>query len=129
MAYISDAGRDDLDAFAARTAATPIGSSDFHGFSRIGLCRTYVFAADNSATAIVAALKAHRTVVYGVDGKVYGDPALIQLADSVPRLRADAMMWLDRGGWLDWVSRIAGVLGMLALVLRRERWSTGRCPR
>ena len=39
---------------------------------------------------------------------------------AYPRLRADSMMWLDRGGWLDWVSRVAGILGMLALVLGRR---------
>ena len=115
MAFIHD-GHDTLDAFSERTAATPIGSSDFHGLGRVGLCRTYVFATDNSAAAIVDALKGHRTVVYGVDGKVYGDRALVRLAESVPRLRAEAMMWLNRGGWLDWLSRIAGILGMLVLV-------------
>jgi len=120
IAYITDQAHADLDAFATRTAATPIGSSDFHGLGRVGLCRTYVFATDNTAAAILAALKARRTVVYGVGGKAYGDPTLLRLADSVPRLRSDATMWLDRGGPLDWLNRICALLGMLALVLGRS---------
>jgi hypothetical protein len=36
----------------------PIGSSDYHFFSPLGICRTFVFAEDDSAGAIVAALRA-----------------------------------------------------------------------
>jgi hypothetical protein len=116
LIYVRDNGQRELERFAARAPMAAIGSSDHHGFGRLGMCRTYVFARDDSAAAIVEALRAHRTVVYGLDGKAYGDPMLVPLADSVPRLRADALAWTGRGGWLDWASRIAGIAGLWMLI-------------
>src|SRR4029079_15208039 len=45
----------DLETCAARAPLAAIGSSDFHGFGRMGMCRTYVFARDDSVEAIVEA--------------------------------------------------------------------------
>jgi hypothetical protein len=106
----------DLERFAARAPLAAIGSSDFHGMGRMGSCRTYVFARDNSAGAILEALRAHRTVVYGPGGKAYGDPALIQLAATHPELRERATTD-ETPGWLDWISRVCGVIGCLGLVV------------
>ena len=58
-----------FEGFAQRTSAAAIGSSDFHGFGRLGLCRTFVFARDTSAEAILEAIRARRTVVYGRNGQ------------------------------------------------------------
>ena len=80
----------------------------------MGLCRTYVFTTDNSASAILDAVRAHLTIVFGKDGQVYGDPALIHFAD---RLRSRAPSAQYRGGALDWFSRIAGVAGLAGLIL------------
>jgi hypothetical protein len=105
----------DLEQFAARGHVAAIGSSDFHGLGRLGECRTYVFARDAGAAAILDALRAHRTVVYGRDGNAYGDPALVALAAAHSELRR----WATEDappGWLDWVSRVCGVIGLGGLV-------------
>jgi hypothetical protein len=79
-----------------------------------------VFARDNSSPAVLEALRAHRTVVYGSKGKAYGDPALIALASGRPELRASATV--DAApGWLDWISRACGVCGLIGLTLGRAR--------
>ena len=61
------------------------------------LCRTFVFARDTSAEAILEAIRAQHTIVYGRNGKAYGDPELIQLtaADSrLPESRASGLFCL-----------------------------------
>lgn len=78
------------------------------------MCRTYVFARAASAAAILDALRTRRTVVYGLGGKAYGDPALVRLAEEHPELRAAATID-ERAGALDWLGRAAGILGMFAL--------------
>jgi len=118
-----DRVQEELEQFAARRAApmTAIGSSDFHGFGPMGLCRTYVFAADASEQAILDAVRARRTVVYGRGGRVYGDPSLVRLAAGAGGFR-DREPAREPAGWLDWVSRIGGVAGLAGL-------ATGRRPR
>jgi predicted metal-dependent phosphoesterase TrpH len=111
-----------FEAFAAQGSFAAIGSSDFHGLSRLGVCRTFVFARENSADAIVDALRAHRTVVYGLDGQAYGDPALIALAATRPELRESATTDARPSAW-DWISRIGGLAGLAGLAAvwgRRE---------
>ena len=69
-----------------------VGSSDYHGFSTLGVCRTLVFVVetahaggigedgrDATERAVLAALRAGRTVVHDLEGRSYGDPALIEL--------------------------------------------------
>ena len=115
IVFGNEENRKDLESFAARASLAAIGSSDFHAFGRVGMCRTYVFARDNTPEAIVEAVRAHRTVVYTGRGKVVGDPALIPLAATVPRLQTDATADAPPGA-ADWISRIAGVVGLLLLV-------------
>jgi predicted metal-dependent phosphoesterase TrpH len=110
----------ELEQFAARAPLAAIGSSDFHGTGRMGMCRTYVFATDATPAAVLEALRAHRTVVYGLEGKAYGDPALIELASARPELRDSAT--IDSApGWLDWMSRVCSMCGLMGLTLRRAR--------
>lgn len=111
-----------LEAFSAGRSWAMIGSSDFHGTGRLGQCRTVVFARDASSTAVLEALRAKRTVVYGLDGKAYGDPELIALAAAHPELRERATTDA-RPGWLDWISRVFGVAGLLGL---SAPWSAAR---
>lgn len=106
-----------LEQFAKRTPAAAIGSSDFHGLGRLGLCRTFVFARDTSAAAIVDAIRAKRTVVYGRDGQAYGDPELITLAAADGRLPKAARPDYSPTG-LDRVSQLLGLAGLAGLVLR-----------
>jgi predicted metal-dependent phosphoesterase TrpH len=110
--YVLETGQRDLEQFAARAPVAAIGSSDAHGLGVMGLCRTYVFATDESERAIVDAVRAHRTVVFGEGGRAYGDPALLQYAN---RLRDRSPDYDSRGGVLDWFSRIAGVAGLAGL--------------
>ncbi len=119
LIYRSDDDQRAFEAFAERAPLAAIGSSDFHGFGRMGLCRTFVFARDDSADAIVDALRRHQTVVYGRGGKAYGDPGLIALAATRPDLRESATVD-PSPGLLDWVSRVSGLIG-LALLLAPER--------
>lgn len=116
LIYLGDGYQSDFERFADRAPLAAIGSSDFHGLGRLGMCRTYVFARDNTADAILDAIRAKRTVVYGRGGKAYGDAALIALAAARPRLRDEATTDAA-SGWLDWISRISGVLGLAGLVL------------
>jgi hypothetical protein len=107
----------DYEGFAARAPVAAIGSSDFHGRGPIGLCRTYVFATEVTERGILDAVRAHRTVVYGRE-RVYGDPALVQLAADAGGFR-DREPMSQPAGWLDWVSRIAGLLGLAGVIARR----------
>ena len=52
-----EAARAALEQFARRTPAAAIGSSDFHGLGRLGLCRTFVFARGNKADDILEAVR------------------------------------------------------------------------
>jgi hypothetical protein len=120
--YESDGVQATLTQFAARTRAAAIGSSDFHGPGRLGLCRTFIFARDNTADAIVEAIRAGRTVVYGRDGTAYGDPELVRLAAVDGRLAAAARPDYPVG-WLDRASRVSGMAGLAGLIVitRRRR--------
>ncbi|HXA51593.1 MAG TPA: PHP-associated domain-containing protein [Candidatus Acidoferrum sp.] len=105
----------DVREFSRRTGAAAIGSSDWHGMGPVGLCRTYVFAQDDSAAAILAAIRARQTVV--VDrGRVFGNMILAQMAGDRLFDRgtpAEASAW----GWLRIASGVCGVAGLLALAL------------
>ena len=43
--YAIDEAQAIFEQFSQRTSAAAIGSSDFHGLGRLGLCRTFVFRA------------------------------------------------------------------------------------
>jgi hypothetical protein len=84
-----------------------------------------VFAASATPLAILDAIRARRTVVYGINGQVYGDPALIDLASAEGRLLGATNPRAD--GALDWISRWAGVAGLLGVALKfntKDRKST-----
>lgn len=114
---------------ASRRAGTPLvalGSSDFHGSSRLGVCRTLVFARARTATSILEAIKAGRVVAVANDGRTAGDPRWLKaLADAgVPSRALDAYNEDAPGAQLGLVERIVAglVLVVLALaVLRRPR--------
>ena len=122
LVFGNDEGQRELEQFAARGQFAAIGSSDFHGLGRMGMCRTYVFAADATPRGILDALRAHRTVVYGEKGRVYGDPSLVQLAATQPALRQQAVEDSAPSG-LDVLSRCLGLAGLASLVLTRTRAS------
>jgi predicted metal-dependent phosphoesterase TrpH len=111
----------ELEEFARRADAAAIGSSDFHGPGRLGMCRTFVFVREATAAGILEAIRARRTVVYGgPEAKAYGDPELIRIAEADGRLRRMAstdypMSLLDR------LSQILGIAGFAPLVITSPR--------
>jgi hypothetical protein len=108
--------RPELEEFAARADAAAIGSSDFRGSGRLGICRTYVFARESTAASILEAIRAKRTVVYGRDQQVYGDPALIRIAEADGRLRelAKPSYPVGTAGRL---SQLLGISGLAFLIV------------
>lgn len=92
-----------------------IGSSDFHYFKPLGVCRTYVFARDTSPAGIVAAVRDGRTVACDARGVTSGPPDLSSVVEA--RCRKDATAPPDG----DTIASRAGTAlawaGLLALVI------------
>jgi hypothetical protein len=72
-----------------RTAAgrnpslAPIGSSDFHFAGTLGECRTYLFVREISQAGVLDAIRDARTVAYGRDGRLFGDPVLVSAVEPL----------------------------------------------
>ena len=115
--YVREKARREIPQFYARKRMTALGDSDYHGVGPMGLCRTYVFAADDSEGAVMEALRAGHTVVYARDGSAYGDAELVRLAAEnglFEKTRPAAPLVLVKisGG-----CGIAGLLGMFVFGL------------
>jgi len=82
----------------------------------VGFCRTYVFARDASQDAVLEAIREKRTVVFGPEGRAYGDPALIDLALHDGRVPVPN----PHDGWLTVLSRVFGLIGLIGLSLLGE---------
>jgi predicted metal-dependent phosphoesterase TrpH len=108
----------ELREFYGRGTLTAIGSSDYHGCGLLGRARTFVFARERTEQGVVDAVRDGRTVVYDRT-RVYGDPAMIELArdagldPGVPELPVP--------GAARFFSRLAAVVGLLAAFLF-NRW-------
>jgi hypothetical protein len=100
-----------------------IGSSDYHFFKAVGLCRTFIFADGADEDAVLRALKAGRTVVRDLEGKMYGDPLMVGLLEKEP-LPAPAEPSYAPESLLDAVGRTIGWLGLLGLVILGKTRST-----
>ena len=111
---VNGRARRDFERFFERARRTAIGSSDYHGLAPMGTCRTYVFATDATEPAILDAIRAGRTVVYGDGNRVYGDPDLIRAASG--QLPGTDAVNAPRNQPLVWISRLAGVVGLLLLI-------------
>jgi hypothetical protein len=110
------------DARAAGLHPTAIGSSDYHGFSMLGLCRTLVFAHGDDEASILEALHAGRTVVFDRDGVAYGDETMIAALQAEPYVpRAHAPYDYSPVDGLDRIGRALGFLGVLGVVVLRPR--------
>ncbi len=97
-----------------------IGSSDYHWGSVLGLCRTLVFVTEPvNESSVLDALRAHRTVVLGGDGRRFGDPTLIDALEREPyEPRAASADYTYRGeGFVDRTLSTLGWLGVLGLVV------------
>jgi hypothetical protein len=90
---VSEHARQDFPRFFARAIAlkpktAAIGSSDFHYFAPVGLCRTYLFVREPTAAGVLDALRAARTVACDALGHAYGPADLVPLVAA--RCRDDA---------------------------------------
>jgi hypothetical protein len=109
-------GARDMREFYQRSPLAAIGSSDYHGVGPLGICRTYVFAQDDSERSILEAVRQRRTVVYDGDGRAWGDPALIRLAADRLRNREPKPSSI-----LDLFSRACGLLGLAGFLISGNR--------
>jgi len=110
VAFQGQESTDEIRAFYRRSGAAAIGSSDWHGMGPLGLCRTFVFAKDDTEDSILAAIRARRTVV--IDrGQVFGNLELAKLAGD--RLRQPR----PAPGRLQRISAVCGVLGLFGIAL------------
>ena len=112
------------NALASGHRLTAIGSSDYHFFSPLGVCRTLVFARGDGEGAVLEALRTRRTVVFDLEGKAYGDPEMIALLEKEPYEMRPQDYGYRGSGALDRVARALGWLGLLGLILfgsRRRR--------
>jgi hypothetical protein len=116
IVYGNNQGARELPEFYQRAPLAAIGSSDYHGVGPLGLCRTYVFARDDSEQSILDAIRQRHTVVYDGDGRAWGDPQLIQLAAGRLREREP-----EPSGSLDLFSRAAGLLGLIGILISGNR--------
>jgi hypothetical protein len=116
LAYVRPPAYLQFQQFYARKRLTAIGDSDFHGLGPVGMCRTFVFARDNSPSAIVDAVRAGHTVVYDLDGRAYGDPDLIRLASQDSRF-AELISPDPPPSFLVILSRFSGLAGLFILIL------------
>ena len=90
----------------------PIGSSDFHFHAPVGLCRTYVFAREINANAVIEAIRAGRTVAVDDSGRLTGAPGLVRLAAHRPVGGLEPPSVAQR---LAMVSLWLGLLGLVIL--------------
>ncbi len=114
---------DDMVAFFERPGAKPltaVGSSDYHFFRTLGVCRTEVLVKARTPEAVLAALRDGDTRVTAPDGRRFGRWG----ADEPPTPREPIGYGATDG--LDGVTRVLGWLGVVGLSLfgvrgRRER--------
>lgn len=99
---------------------TVIGSSDYHFGGSLGLPRTLVFAASDSADDVLAALKAGRTVVTFADGSVWGDAECRRLLAAEPYTPRVIDYANTPTGPIDAAARALGLLGLAGLVFFRR---------
>jgi hypothetical protein len=122
--YVREKAHRAIREFYARKPMTATGDSDYHGLGPMGLCRTYVFAADDSEGAVMKALRAGHTVVYERDGRAYGDPELVRLAaENGLYERTRAAMGPGAMVRISGVCGMAGLVGMFVFGLGRVRSS------
>jgi hypothetical protein len=115
LGYIDEKHRHAFERFYTRGGMTPVASSDYHGLGPIGLCRTYVFAQDDSEQAVLDALRAGRTVVFDRE-RIYGDPVFRELAR-----RGGLPESAPKHGALAVISAVCGIVGMLVAILAMRR--------
>lgn len=92
-----------------------IGSTDFHHFAPLGLCRTYLLVKTATAAGVLDAIRAGSTVACDGRGNAYGPAALVELVRD--RCTREALATPGRTTWTDRCATSCVWLGLLALVI------------
>jgi hypothetical protein len=98
-----------------------IGSSDFHFFGALGVCRTHLFVRERSAKAVLEAIKNGRTVTFGPDGRAFGDRELVALLEREPLPARNVGPGYPPESMFDALARTLVWLALVGLVLIRPR--------
>lgn len=109
------------DAKASGHFLTPLGNSDYHFGSVLGLTRTYLFTRGDTAKDVVDAIREKRTVVFDLEGKGYGDPELVAALEAEPLAPRDVDYGYRSTSALDAIGRTLGFLGLLGVLLFRDK--------
>lgn len=115
LIYATVHGYAEVQQFFEHAHVAAIGDSDYHGTGPMGICRTFVFAKDDSEASILDAIRAGHTVAIDRDGRAYGESRLIALMSNVDVAQLNPS-FLDPG-WMARASAGCGLLGLLALFL------------
>lgn len=102
-------------AIALNPRVAAIGSSDFHYFGPVGICRTYVFVRERTADGVLEALRAGRTAACDGRGRVYGPPGFTSLVAD--RCRQDQSSPPDGDTAASRAGTVLAWAGLLALVV------------
>lgn len=109
------------DGLAAGQKLVPVGSSDYHFFSPLGVTRMLVLATSDSEADILDALRVGRTIVYDRDGRGYGDPKMIEALEKEPYSMRDQDYNYRGSGPLDVIARTLGFFALAGLFLFGRR--------
>jgi hypothetical protein len=74
-----------------RPGMAAIGSTDFHTFAPLGLCRTYLFVGERTEAGVLDAIRHGRTVACDGTGASYGPARLVSFVAEQCRLDATAV--------------------------------------
>jgi hypothetical protein len=107
------------EALSAHPSIAAIGSSDFHTWAPIGLCRTYLFVRSPTVGGVLEAIRAGRTVACDGEGATYGPAMLSGIVRDA--CREDASAPAEGDGLLTRGSALVTWLSLLALVLAGPR--------
>jgi hypothetical protein len=100
-----------------------IGSSDFHSFAPLGLCRTFVFARSATSAGVLDAIRAGSTAACDGRGHAYGPAHLVELIRA--ECLAAARSPMDNASWIHRVATAAVWLALCALVLLGPGFEAG----
>jgi hypothetical protein len=109
---------------AAGKRLTAIGSSDYHFFHALGVCRTILFVKEANEAGVMEAILSARTVVYGPEGETFGDPEMIALLAADPLPKKNTAPGFDAVDGFDAFFRTSAWLGVLAFILFKRRRSS-----
>jgi hypothetical protein len=99
----------------AHPSIAAIGSTDFHTWAPVGLCRTYVFVRAATESGVLEAIRAGRTVACNEGGQVHGPDAFASLVRDECRVDAAAAPIGDE--FLSHLGATTAWLSLLGLVV------------